>query len=132
MRRRHFLLAPLLFAPLPIVVSPAALAQAVAHGGIVVRHVWARAAAEEGMSSVVYLTIVNRGADDALTHARTPVATAAVLHQTRNDGGVMRMLGVASVPDSTRRKSGDRIALCLENTRARRPSLMSMTSSASP
>jgi copper(I)-binding protein len=98
MRRRHFLLAPLLFAPLPIAVSPAALAQAVAHGGIVVRHVWARAAAEEGMSSVVYLTIVNRGADDALTHARTPVATAAVLHQTRNDGGVMRMLGVASVP----------------------------------
>lgn len=96
-----------LFAPLLVAFSPAALAQSVAHGGIVVQRVWARAAAEEGMSSVVYLTIVNRGGDDALTRARTPVATAAVLHQTRNDGGVMRMLDVAGIPVP----SGQRVAL---------------------
>lgn len=93
MRRRLALLAPFLVA-----FAPAVSAQSVAHGGLVVQHVWARAAAEEGMSSVVYLSIANRGGDDALTHARTPVATAAVLHQTRNDGGVMRMLDVASIP----------------------------------
>ena len=102
MRRRLALFAPLLFA-----VSAAALAQSVAHGGVAVQHVWARAAAEEGMSSVVYLTIVNRGGEDALTHARTPIATAAVLHQTRNDAGVMRMLDVASIPIA----AGQRVAL---------------------
>ncbi len=99
MRRRLAFFAPfLLAAPFLAAFPPAAPAQSVAHGGIVVQRVWARAAAEEGMSSVVYLTIVNRGGDDALTHARTPIATAAVLHQTRNDGGVMRMLDVASIP----------------------------------
>ena len=101
MRRRLALFAPFLAA-----FSPAALAQSVAHGGIVVQRVWARAAAEEGMSSVVYLTIVNRGGDDALIHARRPVATAEVLHQTRNDGGVMRMLDVAGIPIP----SGQRVA----------------------
>ena len=102
MRRRPAFIAPFLAA-----FSPAALAQSVAHGGIVVQRVWARAAAEEGMSSVVYLTIVNRGGDDTLIHARSPVATAAVLHQTRNDGGVMRMLDVAGIPVP----SGQRVAL---------------------
>lgn len=92
MRRRLALFAPILFA------ASAAFAQPVAHGGLVVERVWARAAAEEGMTSVVYLSIVNRGGDDALTHARTPVANAAVLHQTRNDSGVMRMLKVDSIP----------------------------------
>jgi copper(I)-binding protein len=102
MRRRHFLLVPALIA-----ASPASFAQSVAHGGILVQHAWARAAAEEGMTSVVYLTIVNRGGDDTLTHAHTPVATASVLHQTRNDGGVMRMLSVANIP----LPSGQRVAL---------------------
>ncbi len=65
--------------------------------GIQVDHVWSRVAVA-GHEGVVYLTITDTGAPDALTGVATPVAAMAGLHETINDNGVMKMRPVASLP----------------------------------
>jgi periplasmic copper chaperone A len=65
--------------------------------GIQVEHAWSRAM-PAGATGVVYLTITDRGAPNALTGASSPVAAMAELHQTINDNGVMKMRPVARLP----------------------------------
>jgi copper(I)-binding protein len=72
---------------------------------ITIEDAWARAAAVgmagqggAGPTSAVYLVIRNEGrAADRLTAARSDVARAAELHESRMDGGVMRMSPVPAI-----------------------------------
>jgi len=57
-------------------------------------HVWSRAAMAGG-TGVVYLTITDSGAPDALTGVASPVAATAELHRSFDDHGVMKMRSVA-------------------------------------
>ena len=50
-----------------------------------------------GATGVVYLTVTNEGAPDALAGVATPVAASAGLHETIDDHGVMKMRPVASL-----------------------------------
>jgi copper(I)-binding protein len=54
-----------------------------------VPHAWARATSAR--NGAAYLTLVDQGAADRLTGLSTPVASAAELHQTTAEGGVMKM-----------------------------------------
>jgi copper(I)-binding protein len=74
-------------------VSAVALADP---AGIRIDHVWSRAM-PAGATGVVYLTVTNQGAPDALTGVATPVAASAGLHETIDDHGVMKMRPVASL-----------------------------------
>jgi len=74
-------------------VSAVALADPV---NIRVDHVWSRAM-PAGATGVVYFTVTNQGAPDALTSVASPVATSAGLHESINDHGVMKMRPVASL-----------------------------------
>lgn len=56
-----------------------------------VQQPWARATAGSGRTSAVYLTLLAQGAPDRLTGASTPVAGMAMLHESYEDHGVMRM-----------------------------------------
>jgi copper(I)-binding protein len=60
-------------------------------------HVWSRAALA-GHQGVIYLTVTDQGAPDALTGVTTPIAASADLHESINDNGVMKMRPVASLP----------------------------------
>jgi len=84
---RPFLAVILIALPLAALADQAA---------IQVDHVWSRAAIA-GRTGVVYLTITDRGAPDALTGAASPVATMAELHQNFDDHGVMKMRPVATL-----------------------------------
>jgi copper(I)-binding protein len=64
--------------------------------GIRVEHVWSHAM-PAGATGVVYFTIINHGAPDALTGVATPVAASAGVHETFDDHGVMKMRPVASL-----------------------------------
>ncbi|MFI4979866.1 MAG: copper chaperone PCu(A)C [Nevskiales bacterium] len=64
--------------------------------GIQLDHVWSRAAMAGG-TGVVYLTITDSGAPDALTGVASPVAARAELHQSFDDHGVMKMRPVATL-----------------------------------
>jgi hypothetical protein len=58
---------------------------------ISIDHAWARSAAA-GFNSAVYLTIANNGAEaDTLVGASCEAAMLTEIHQTRMDGGMMRM-----------------------------------------
>ena len=60
--------------------------------GIQVEQAWSRATPGGSREAVVYLRIVNHGAAaDRLVAARTPVADRAEPHQTKMDGGIMKM-----------------------------------------
>jgi len=74
-------------------VSAVALADPV---NIRIDHVWSRAM-PAGATGVVYFTITNHGAPDALTSVATPVAASAGLHESIDDHGVMKMRPVASL-----------------------------------
>jgi len=76
-----------------LAIPAAALAD---QAGIQLDHVWSRAAMAGGVG-VVYLTITDSGAPDALTGAASPVATTAELHQNIDDHGVMKMRPVATL-----------------------------------
>ncbi|MDQ1120066.1 MULTISPECIES: copper chaperone PCu(A)C [Pseudoxanthomonas] len=70
-----------------------ALAQAATPGsGIQVRAAWTRATPPQAPSAAGYLTLVNSGAQaDRLVSVSSPAATRVELHESRMDGGVMRM-----------------------------------------
>jgi copper(I)-binding protein len=65
-----------------------------------VQRAWARATPGGGHTGAVYLTLLAEGAPDRLTGASTPVAGAAMLHESYEDHGVarMRMLDGVDLP----------------------------------
>lgn len=92
------LLSALLLLPLGAGLGPApAAAHAYQAGPLSIDHPWSRPTAPGVRVGVGYLVIANAGKDDALLGATTPVAERVELHQTRMDGGVMRMRRVDRV-----------------------------------
>jgi len=79
-----------------LVFTTPALAQSVK-----VDHPWARATSASATSGGIFLTIVNTGAPDHLVAASTPVAGMAMLHETIQDNGVMKMREVPNLPLDT-------------------------------
>ncbi len=68
-------------------------AHEVQHGKIILDHFWARASIGTARPGVAYVTIINTGKSaDALIGVKTSVARQVQIHQTRRDGGVMRMV----------------------------------------
>jgi hypothetical protein len=66
-------------------------------GDLEVTGAFARASVGASDTTAAYLTISNRGqADDRLTGARSPAATAVELHTMEMSGGMMRMRAVES------------------------------------
>ncbi len=66
---------------------------------ISVSDAWARATPPSAANGAAYLTITNTGAtDDTLLSITTPAASMAMLHTTRNEGGVMRMDAADTMP----------------------------------
>lgn len=59
---------------------------------------WARATAPGQTSGAAYMMIVNRGAADRLVAIQTARATTATIHDSRTEGGVMRMRMLGSLP----------------------------------
>ncbi|MBC2776640.1 copper chaperone PCu(A)C [Parasphingopyxis marina] len=60
-------------------------------GDFAIEDAWARAAAEDAPVSAGYARIENRGGDDRLVSASTPVAAEAQIHSVTMEDGVMRM-----------------------------------------
>ncbi len=58
---------------------------------------WARATAPNARAGGLFLTLTDRGAPDRLLSANTPVATAAEIHRTVNENGVMKMLPIDGI-----------------------------------
>lgn len=85
---RSWLVASLMLLPTLALADPA---------GIRVDHAWSRAM-PAGATGVVYLTVTAGGAPDTLTGVASPVAAAAGLHRSTDEGGVMKMRPVASLP----------------------------------
>jgi hypothetical protein len=85
---RSLLAATLILLPAVALADPAS---------IQVDHAWSRAM-PAGATGVVYLTITDTGAPDALTGVTSPVATKSELHETIDDHGVMKMRPIASLP----------------------------------
>lgn len=97
MQRR--VLAVLAVLPVLLPGTAPALAQKAPSGaGVAVRDAWARPTIGASHEGVVYLTVTDHGAADRLLGASTPVAGQATLHETRAQGGVMRMRDVAALP----------------------------------
>jgi len=79
--------------------APAARAQSV-----MVQQPWARATAPHAVTAAVYVTLT-AGMVDRLIGGRTPVAARVQVHETVEDGGVMRMgEAVGGLPLSSGRK----------------------------
>lgn len=71
------------------------ITRAPADDGLRIEHAWMRPAAD-GATTAAYLTIVNAGSeDDTLIGARSGLARAIELHETRQEGDVVRMRRVA-------------------------------------
>ena len=79
--------------PNPAAAPPAATVE--------VQAAWARATAPRAQSGGIFLTLTDRGPDDRLLGAATPVATTAELHETVDDHGIMRMRPVPGLPLAT-------------------------------
>jgi len=62
-----------------------------------VEHAWARATPGGAKSAALYMTLVNKGADDRLVSVSTPVAGKAEVHSTTTENGVMRMRPVEAL-----------------------------------
>lgn len=62
------------------------------------RDPWARATAPGQSSGAMYLTIVNRGANDRLVEVSTPRSGTAMVHATETLDGVARMRLVDALP----------------------------------
>jgi len=58
---------------------------------ISVENAWARATSASAQAGAAYVTIIGHGASDRLIGVSTPVAAEAVLHETIQDGDVMKM-----------------------------------------
>lgn len=75
----------------PTAASPAAIK----HGDLSISGAWSRAATK-GSNGVIYLTITNNGTQsERLLEVQTDVTTAAELHQSKQDGGMMSMSPVS-------------------------------------
>ena len=84
-------------------VASAANAHDYKIGVIAIGHPWARPTAEGAKAGAAYLSLENTGAEpDRLLSAASPVAAKIQIHQTTEDGGVMKMHevegGVALAP----------------------------------
>jgi periplasmic copper chaperone A len=106
-RRRGLpgLLAPgiILLAGLALFTAGAAHAHEYKLGRIAIGHPWARPTAEGTKAGAAYLALENTGGEaDSLVGVSSPVARQTQIHQTTNDGGVMKMHqvqgGVALAP----------------------------------
>ena len=65
-------------------------------GTIAIDHPWARPTAEGTQTGAAYLLLTNKGnAPDTLVSASSPVAGKTQIHQTTDEGGVMKMHEVA-------------------------------------
>ena len=61
-------------------------------GTIAIDHPWARPTAEGTQTGAAYLLLTNKGsAPDTLVSASSPVAGKTQIHQTTDEGGVMKM-----------------------------------------
>jgi copper(I)-binding protein len=66
--------------------------------GIAVEQAWARATPGAVKTGAAYLTVTNRGKEpDRLLGVSTPVADAASLHETKMEGGIMKMRALGPV-----------------------------------
>lgn len=69
-----------------------------AQGAVIqAEQVWARPTPASARTAAVYLTLTDPAATDTVTGASTPVAGMAMVHETINDNGVMRMRPVQGV-----------------------------------
>ena len=67
-------------------------------GTIAIDHPWARPTAEGTKAGAAYLSLTNKGtALDKLVSASSPVAGKTQIHQTTDEGGVMKMHEVAGI-----------------------------------
>ncbi|MDW7982983.1 MAG: copper chaperone PCu(A)C [Thermomicrobium sp.] len=67
-------------------------------GPLVIRNVWARAATQSDGMSAVYMLIENAGDQpDRLLHAHCDAAQTVELHETKMEGGVMKMQPVDGI-----------------------------------
>jgi hypothetical protein len=73
---------------------------AAAPTGIAVSDAWSRVTPVTTIPAVVYLTVTDSGAPDALTGASSPIAQTATLHQSHMVNGMMVMDPVAALPVS--------------------------------
>jgi len=80
---RHILLLAALLAPLPSLAQTAP---------VEVSQPWARATPGHGTTGAVYLTLIAHGTADTLTDISTPAAEMAMLHETRMENGVAKMV----------------------------------------
>ena len=88
---RRFLLTAALLA--------AAAAPALAQMAMIdVAQPWAPATPGHAGTAAVYLTLTDHGPDDILTGASTPVAGMTMLHATKMENGVAKMIMLDSVP----------------------------------
>lgn len=71
-------------------------AAAAQDGGVEVKDAWARATPGGAENGAAYMTLLSP-AGDRLTGVATPAAAMAQIHQTTNEGGVMRMREVAAI-----------------------------------
>ncbi len=67
--------------------------------GLTVKDAWARASTPGAKNGAAYVTIMNHGMkSDALIGVVSDVSAKVELHSHKNDGGVMRMRRILSVP----------------------------------
>lgn len=86
----RFVLLALLFA------AGTAFADDYKLGNIAIGHPWVRPTAEGAKTGAAYLTLENKGsAPDRLVSAASPVAGKTQIHETTDEGGVMKMREVA-------------------------------------
>jgi copper(I)-binding protein len=72
-------------------------ADKMAHKSIMLEQPWARASI--GKNGAAYVTVINHGKSaDNLIGVETKVAKRAQLHTHKNDGGIMRMRHIKSIP----------------------------------
>lgn len=95
--RRHVAAALLALAATASLGPAPAAAHDYQAGTLKIEHPWSRPTAAGVSVGVGYMVIVNTGQADALVDASTPVAERVELHQTRMDGGMMKMRRVGKV-----------------------------------
>ena len=93
----YLVLAAAFAAPVVLAATPAELAEASA-GKIMAHDAWARASAGAAANGAVYITLTGGARPDRLMGIRTPVAAMAGVHESRAEGGVMRMRAIDAMP----------------------------------
>ncbi len=96
----------LVLAGIALFTAGTALAHDYKVGTIAIGHPWARPTAEGARAGAAYLSLDNTGGEaDSLVSAASSAAGKTQIHETTNDGGVMKMRrvegGVAIAPGAT-------------------------------